>query len=168
MMLARNGKILVFLVIFFISIAVDQVTKALVSALMDPGSSITLIPHVLSITYTRNTGAAFGLFAGSGQIVFWSALVIVVLMLIWFYSAHPQKNIWSFIALGLMMGGAVGNLVDRIFRGRVVDFIDLGWWPVFNMADLAIVAGVIILIVVIVLEVTGRDVKDGEKSGGDG
>src|SRR5450756_1139843 len=95
MMLARNRKILVFLVIFFISIAVDQVTKALVSALMDPGSSITLIPHVLSITYTRNTGAAFGLFAGSGQIVFWNALVIVVLMLIWFYSAHPQKNIWS-------------------------------------------------------------------------
>ena len=167
MMFSRNRKILVFFITFIVTVAVDQVTKALVSALMAPGSSVTLIPHILSITYTRNRGAAFGLFAGSGQIVFWSALVVVVLMLIWFYRAHEQKNVWSFIALGLMIGGAGGNLVDRIFRGRVVDFIDVGWWPVFNMADIAIVAGVIMLIVVMVLEMTGRAEEEHAGSGGD-
>lgn len=167
MMFSRNGKILVFFITFIITVAVDQVTKALVSALVAPGSSVTLIPHVLSITHTTNKGAAFGLLAGSGQIVFWSALVVVAIMLIWFYRAHEQKNVWSFIALGLMIGGAVGNLVDRIFRGRIVDFIDVGWWPVFNMADIAIVAGVIMLIVVMVLEMAGRGAKEDAESGGE-
>lgn len=160
MMLARNRKMIVFLVTMFLVVVVDQVTKALVAALMEPGGSVTLIPHVISITYTRNAGAAFGLFAGSGQIVFWSALVVVVLMLFWFYRSHQQKNAWAFVALGLLIGGAVGNLGDRVFRGRVVDFFDLGWWPVFNVADLAIVAGVIMLIVVMVLEMTGRGAKE--------
>ena len=166
-MLARNRKIFVFILVFFISIAVDVVTKALASALMEPGSSITLIPHVLSITYTKNSGAAFGLFAGSGQIVFWSALVIVVLMLIWFFSSQQQKNVWTFIALGLMIGGAVGNLIDRIFMGKVVDFIDVGWWPVFNVADIEIVAGVIILIVVMILEMTARTAEEDSQTTGD-
>jgi signal peptidase II len=167
MMLARNRKIFVFILVFLISIAVDVVTKALVSALMEPGSSITLIPRVLSITYTKNSGAAFGLFAGSGQIVFWSALVIVVLMLIWFFSSQQQKNVWTFIALGLMIGGAVGNLIDRIFMGKVVDFIDVGWWPVFNVADIEIVAGVIILIVVMILEMTARTAEEDSQTTGD-
>ena len=166
-MLARNRKMFVFLLVFFFSIAIDLGTKALVSALMEPGSSITLIPHVLSFTYTKNRGAAFGLFAGSGQIVFWSALVVVVLMLIWFFSSQQEKNVWTFVALGLMIGGAVGNLVDRIFMGKVVDFIDVGWWPVFNVADIEIVAGVIILIVVMILEMTARTAEEDSQTTGD-
>ena len=167
MMLTGNRKIIIFLVTIFLVIAIDQVSKSLVAALMEPGSSLTLIPHVIRITYTRNTGAAFGLFAGSGQIVFWSALVVVMLMLFWFYRSYQQTNVWWFVALGLLIGGAVGNLADRILRGRVVDFFDLGWWPVFNVADLAIVTGVIMFIVVICLEMTGRGVKKEGKGEGE-
>lgn len=168
MMLARNKKIIAFLVTFLVVMVVDQVSKALVVALMEPGDSVTLIPHFLSITYARNTGAAFGLFAGSGQILFWSALVIVVITLIWFYRTHEQKSAWSFVTLGLMIGGAAGNLVDRVFRGKVVDFFDLGWWPVFNVADLAIVTGVIMLIVVMILEMTRKGSEKRENPEADG
>lgn len=138
--------ILVFALTAAAVVAIDQVLKALVSAFMSPGNSFTLIPKIVSITYVKNVGAAFGLLAGNGQLVLWGALVIVVLTLVWFFQARHSRSFWSFVALGLIIGGACGNLADRLFRGRVIDYVDLGWWPVFNFADVAIVAGVIILL----------------------
>lgn len=129
------------------AIALDQFLKVLVASFMEPGQTVTLIPHVLSLTYTTNTGAAFGLLRGSGQIVFLAALIIVVLVLAWFFISRDRAETWSFVGLGLMIGGAVGNLIDRVFRGHVLDFFDFGWWPVFNIADLAIVTGVIIILI---------------------
>lgn len=160
----RKRNITAFIITTLAVIALDQAVKALVVALLETGRSVTVIPHVLSITHVRNTGAAFGLLAGSGQLVLWGAIVIVVMTLVWFFGFRHRGGLISFVALGLMIGGAFGNLADRLFRGRVVDFFDLGWWPVFNTADVAIVAGVIILIGVLVLETfRERKPKDGGK-----
>lgn len=129
------------------AIILDQILKAVVVGLMSPGQTVTVVPHVLWLTYSTNTGAAFGLFRGSGQVVFLASLIIVVLALAWFFWSKERIGAWSFLGLGLIIGGAVGNLADRIFRGTVVDFIDLGWWPIFNIADVAIVVGAIIVLV---------------------
>lgn len=136
----------IFLVTAACALAVDQVLKLLVVSLMEPGRSVTAIPHLLDITYSTNTGAAFGVLRGSGQLLLLAALVVVGLTLAWFFLNRHQESAWSFVALGLVTGGALGNIADRVFRGEVVDFIDLGWWPVFNFADVAIVAGVIMFV----------------------
>lgn len=143
---------ILFLVIAAGALAVDQLLKLLVVLLMEPGQSVTVIPGVLDITYSTNTGAAFGILKGSGQVLFLVALVVVVLMVAWFYYTRHQEGAWSFIALGMVIGGALGNLADRFLRGKVTDFLDLGWWPVFNFADVAIVTGVIIFVVGTALE----------------
>ncbi len=71
--------------------------------------------------------------------------VIVIAGIIIFHNQLPTENIWVRISLGLQLGGAMGNLIDRIFRGYVVDFVDIGFWPIFNIADLSIVIGVALL-----------------------
>lgn len=149
--LSKRNTIL-FLVIAASALAVDQLLKLMVVLLMVPGQSVTVVPGVLDITYSTNTGAAFGIMKGSGQVLFLFALVVVVFMVAWFYYTRHQEGAWSFIALGMIIGGALGNLVDRLFRGKVTDFLDLGFWPVFNFADVAIVIGVIIFIVGTTLE----------------
>ncbi len=146
-------NILVFALTAAGGVAIDQGAKALVAWRMQPGGTVTLIPHVVSLTYSTNSGGAFGLLKGSGQIVFLAALTIVVLALAWVFWSRGRAGVLSFVGLGLIIGGALGNLIDRVFRGQVLDFIDLGWWPVFNVADIAIVAGVLI-----VLFVYGREI----------
>lgn len=138
---------LIFVLTALAVVALDQGLKALVVALVEPGDSFDLIPGALTIIHSTNTGAAFGLLRGSGQIVLLASLVVVVVMMAWFFYTRKHMGAGSFVGLGLIIGGALGNLLDRVFRGRVVDFIDIHWWPVFNVADMAIVAGVIIVLV---------------------
>ncbi|NJN94088.1 MAG: signal peptidase II [Anaerolineales bacterium] len=90
------------------------------------------------------TGAAFGMFPQLGGIFMVIAVVVVVAIVI-FYHHLPTYNLWVRVSLGLQLGGALGNLVDRITRGYVVDFVDIGFWPIFNIADMSIVLGVTIL-----------------------
>lgn len=141
----RNSAI--FALVAALCIILDQVSKAVVVAAIEPGRTVTVVPGLLSITHSTNTGAAFGLLRGSGQVVFLAALVIVVVIMVWFFYSREKMGAGSFVGLALVIGGAAGNLVDRIFRGKVIDFIDLGWWPVFNLADIAIVTGVIIVVI---------------------
>jgi signal peptidase II len=131
----------------------DQVTKYLVRANLRPGQSLPLVrwlTPVLQITYVTNTGAAFGLFPGWSQILI-PVAVIVVAALVWYYFQLPDGQLLMHVALGLQLGGASGNLIDRLrFGGSVVDFIDLNFWPlrrwpVFNVADSSIVVGVTLL-----------------------
>jgi signal peptidase II len=157
---------IVFVLAAAAAILLDQVSKALVVTYMEPGRSVTIIPHVLSLTHSTNTGAAFGILRGSGQIVFLAALIITGLALAWFFAFRHKQGYWSFIGLGLLIGGALGNLIDRIFRHKVVDFFNLGWWPVFNVADLAIVAGVIIIVVVSAVEILREDAAGNPDHGG--
>ncbi|TDB38993.1 MAG: signal peptidase II [Actinobacteria bacterium] len=125
---------------------VDQVSKAAVRANFSLGDSTPLLKGVLDLTYVRNVGAAFGLFPG--RLPFFVFMAFVVLGgIAWVWWRLRPESRWVAVALGLVAGGATGNLVDRIVAGWVTDFFDLGWWPVFNVADMALDVGVAILLV---------------------
>ena len=123
---------------------VDRVTKNLVTAQIDYGTEVAVIDHIVGITNVRNSGAAFG-FAPAGAGLFLIASVLVAIGLTVYVLRNPGDQL-SFGALGLIMGGTVGNGFDRIVHGTVTDFINFHFWPVFNVADSAISIGVVLLI----------------------
>jgi len=129
-------------------VAVDQVIKHIVATSIAPDQIIHIVPG-LKFVYVRNTGVAFGFLAGSGAPVY-IATGIALLALIGYLLARPDKwMLW--LPTGMLVGGAISNLIDRITRGSVVDFIKLPHWPAFNIADMNITFGVIILVIVIEL-----------------
>ncbi len=131
------------LVVFFL----DQATKFLILQNIPLGESWSLFPaleRLFKFTFITNTGAAFGMFPQLGSI-FMVVAIIVIIAIILFYHHLPIKNPWIRLSLGLQLGGAMGNLLDRLMHGYVVDFVDIGFWPIFNLADLSIVCGVAIL-----------------------
>ena len=122
----------------------DQVTKLLVVSLISLEESIDVLGPVLSLTYTRNTGGAFSLAPGStGGLVVVSVLVVVFLVLYGIRGPVPSRVVGY--GLAFLLGGALGNLADRAFRGWVVDFLDFHFWPVFNVADIAITIGAVLI-----------------------
>ncbi len=124
---------------------VDQLVKHLVTGSMHLGESIPVIKGIFHITYVLNPGAAFGMLEHQ-RWVFILVAVAVVLAAGIFYSRLKKESILLQTGAGLLLGGAVGNLVDRIQTGLVVDFLDFRVWPVFNIADIAICVGAGILI----------------------
>jgi len=125
----------------------DQLTKALVLQHIPLGGSWTFwlpLARLLQFTFVTNTGAAFGMFPQFGNI-FMIVAILVIGGIILFFHHLPTGNGWIRLSLGLQLGGALGNLLDRINHGYVVDFVDIGFWPIFNVADLSIVCGVSIL-----------------------
>ncbi len=146
-------KYRVVILISSIVLILDQVTKAWVHAQMALYQSIEIIPNFFHLTYLRNTGAAFGLLAGSrsGLRIVFFILVSAVAMGCIFYllkNLRPGQTSWV-ASLSLILGGAMGNLIDRVRLGEVIDFMDFHWyawhWPAFNVADSAITIGVILL-----------------------
>ena len=132
--------------IFFVALfvlAVDQLSKAWVRANLAPNESIPADAPV-RLTHVTNTGAAFGLFQDRSIMFVAVAIVVIAVILLYRYQL-PAGNQFIRMALGLQLGGALGNLTDRLTYGHVTDFIDLRVWPVFNIADSAIVVGVVIL-----------------------
>ena len=133
-----------------ITVVFDQFTKALVLAFLEPYQAVEWAPF-LSCVLVFNTGISFGLFAGETALLRWVliglALAVSVLLTSWLYK-EKRPRVAS--ALGLILGGAIGNVVDRIFRHAVVDFLDLhigGWhWPAFNLADSAITVGAVLYV----------------------
>jgi signal peptidase II len=130
-------------------LVVDQLTKVWAVAALDGGRTIDLVGS-LRLRLTFNDGSAFGL--GSGRTTLVAIIAIAVSLVVIRLGLRATRRSWA-IGFGLVLGGAVGNLVDRAIRsgdgllgGRVVDFVDLQWWPVFNVADVAIVAGVALLV----------------------
>lgn len=102
------------------------------------------LARIFKFTFITNTGAAFGMFPQLGS-AFMLIAVLVIFGIVLFYRHLPTQDIWVRLSLGLQLGGAMGNLLDRVVHGFVVDFIDIGFWPIFNLADLSIVLGVAIL-----------------------
>ena len=125
-------------------LAADIISKAIVVASLEPGRVVRLAGHYVELTNTRNSGAAFSV--GTGATVLFTAVAVVVVAVILRTAKRLRSLGWA-ICLGLLLGGALGNLVDRLlrspgpFRGEVVDWIQLPHWPVFNLADSAIVIG---------------------------
>jgi len=124
-------------------LAADQIAKAVVEAQLVPGEEIDVLGP-LGLTLTHNRGVAFGLAGGTGApliLVTLAALAVVVYL----FARDPARpGMW--VATGLLAGGAIGNLVDRVRADAVTDFVDLSPWPPFNLADVAITAGVILLV----------------------
>jgi signal peptidase II len=125
----------------------DQLTKYLVLRYIPLEGAWSYLPglsRLFRITFIKNTGAAFGMFPQMGTVLM-AIAVIVIVAIIFFHHNLPVENILVRACLGLQLGGAMGNLMDRIVHGYVVDFVDIGFWPIFNVADSAIVIGVSIL-----------------------
>lgn len=134
-------------------VALDQGSKALVKSSLRRGESVNVF-FGLDLTNTRNTGVAFGALEGSGTIV--GVLIGLALILLIGYFAMNAARRWLWLPVGMLLGGAFGNLVDRAREGAVVDFIDPVAWPAFNLADSAIVAGVFGLLYVVELRPARR------------
>ncbi len=133
-----------FYLLSLLVILTDRASKVLVSDYMTLGQSIPVLPGVLHLTYIKNPGAAFGMFPGQPWFLIFVGVLIVAAML--FYVHRVDRNSLLQLALALMLGGATGNLIDRILYRGVIDFIDFRIWPVFNVADIALVAGVGVLL----------------------
>lgn len=154
-------------------VVADQVSKVLVVRQLELGQSMDLtswLAPVFRITYVTNTGVAFGLLPGMGELFVVIAIVVIVLLL-FYHRQLPSGQVLVRAALGLQLGGALGNnLIDRLVRGSVVDFIDLNFWPlrrwpVFNLADTSIVTGAVLLGLTILWEETQYQEQEQEQEG---
>ncbi len=133
-----------------LAFTVDQVSKWVIVTsleLREHWVPLSALEDIFDITYTRNTGAAFGLGQEFGNVFLVIAVVVVGVIL--YYYRTLEANWVIRVALGLMMGGAIGNAVDRVFRGYVVDFLHLHGWPIFNVADSVVVLGVALWVAVL-------------------
>lgn len=168
-----RGDALVLPVMAVLVLLIDQASKYFVIAWLEEGQSWDIAPWLapfVRITYVTNTGAVFGLFPQWGG--FFVVVAVIVIVAIVLYHRHlPDGQGLVRIALGLQVGGAFGNLVDRLRHGFVVDFVDLSFWPlhnwpVFNLADASVVAGVTLLVLLMMREERGR--LDGQQVDEDG
>jgi signal peptidase II len=128
--------------------AIDQLTKFLLVAKIGPGrlnSRVKLADNWLALEYTENPGAAFGMLSGLVPILTAASIAILTGILL-HYMRQVRPPLWHTLAIGAIAGGALGNLVDRVRLGHVIDFLSIGPWPNFNVADSAITVGVLILI----------------------
>lgn len=134
-----------FVWISFLVLIIDQITKYFVSRNFYLGESVQVIPNVFHWTYILNPGAAFGMLDGSRW--FFVAIAVLVSVGVWFFRKELQQE-RAMVQTGaaLFVGGAIGNLIDRIFIGKVIDFFDFRIWPIFNVADIAICVGVGLII----------------------
>ena len=134
------------MLVFALTLAADQLSKVWVREGLRIGESVPA-EGFLRLTHVTNSGAIFGLFPNQA-VVMTGASLVGIAVLVYFYHAHAGRDWRVRTSMGLLLGGAVGNLIDRFVLGHVTDFLDVGAWPVFNLADSSIVTGVIILAVV--------------------
>jgi signal peptidase II len=129
-------------------ILTDRLSKIFFTQLLDLNESLIVIKNILHFTLVHNTGIAFGLFKDNGIVFIVIPLVLTGLLIynIYYYRHSDQLSRIYIAAFSFILGGAIGNLIDRIFYGYVIDFIDLRIWPVFNIADSAITIGAIIIL----------------------
>jgi signal peptidase II len=131
-------------------LGLDLATKVAVVRFLEPGEPIRIIGDVVTLNLIRNPGAAFSMATGMTWLLTLVAIGVVVGVI---KIGRTLRSPWWALGLGLVLGGALGNLIDRLFRapgplqGHVVDFVSVGWWPVFNVADSAIVCGAVLLVV---------------------
>lgn len=140
------------LLVFFL----DQLIKFFVNRHMYPGQSFPVIHNFFHLTYVQNHGAAFGLLSG------WRATLLLVgfaaIVLIVYINNHVKKRDFLHFPLAIILGGSMGNIFDRLFRSYVIDYLDFRFWPVFNLADIAINIG-FFLVLIQVIRSKGDDFK---------
>ena len=152
---------LIWIILSLLIVLLDQGTKLLVIQNIAPTDTIPVIPQVFNLVYVKNTGAAFSLL--SGKTFFLSLISLAVCVgIVWFLIKNQPKSRLMLIAASLILGGAIGNMIDRMFRGSVVDFFEvlLIEFPVFNVADIAITIGAVLLMIYVLF--FDREKKNGE------
>jgi len=132
-------------IFFFGVVAFDQFTKAVVMRSMVPGQSIPIVQDVFHLTYVLNPGAAFGILSNQRMFLLVTGAALI-LATAYFYPLLKKSDAWLRLGATAILSGAVANLIDRVQTGFVVDFFDFRVWPVFNVADIAIVAGMGLMI----------------------
>ncbi len=136
---------------------IDRLLKVLVQTYFIPGETLIVIPKVFHLTFVLNPGAAFGLMAGRTWIFVFTALLVVGGVIYGQFRIHKRETL-ARLALGMIGGGALGNLYDRLVIGRVVDYMDFQIWPfVFNFADSMIVVGVVLLVFLLYRQEKAQD-----------
>ncbi len=135
--------------LFGVVLALDQLTKALVRDGVTRGDQEPLLGP-LELVHVRNDGVAFGIAAG-GQALVIALVAVALTALVAYFATHARtRHLW--LPAGLLAGGAIGNVVDRLHQGAVTDFLKVPYWPAFNVADVAITIGVVVLVVVVELD----------------
>lgn len=138
-------KYLIYIVALLVLMK-DQLAKLIVRSTFSLGQSKPIIKGVFHLTYVTNTGVIFGLFPGYQAIFQIATVLVVVLIFIYYYHSKPESLLIN-TSLGLIIGGAISNFIDRLYFSRVIDFLDFRVWPVFNFADSAIVIGVLLVVI---------------------
>ncbi|KAF1678647.1 signal peptidase II [Staphylococcus hominis] len=148
------------LIVAIVISIIDQLTKKIITATMNIGDSYEVIPHFLNITSHRNNGAAWGILSGKMGFFYIITLIILAVLII-FYIKETKYNAFMQVAISLLFAGALGNFIDRLFNGEVVDFIDtniFGYdFPIFNIADSSLTIGVIFVIIALVKDATKKE-----------
>lgn len=146
---------MIYYLIALAIIAIDQISKWLIVAKMEIGESFSIIENVLYITSHRNRGAAWGILEGQ-MWFFYIVTIIVTVVLIYYLQTWAKGKLMLSLGISFMLAGAIGNFIDRLFRGEVVDFIDVYIftynYPIFNIADSSLVIGVIIMAIQMIKE----------------
>ncbi len=159
---ARSVRLIALLpAVAVLVLLIDLITKIVVVASIEPRRPISIIGDTVTLRLVRNSGAAFSMATGYTWVL--TVVAVAVVAGIVRYSSRLRSPWWA-LGLGLILGGALGNLVDRLFRdpgplrGHVVDFVSVGWWPVFNVADSAVVCGAVLLVALTLfgVELDGR------------
>lgn len=148
------------LIVAIVILIIDQLTKKIITATMNIGDSYEVVPHFLNITSHRNNGAAWGILSGKMGFFYIITLIILAVLII-FYIKETKYNAFMQVAISLLFAGALGNFIDRLFNGEVVDFIDtniFGYdFPIFNIADSSLTIGVIFVIIALVKDTTKKE-----------
>ncbi|MBU1204387.1 MAG: signal peptidase II [Nanoarchaeota archaeon] len=138
---------------FLVSICVvlsDQIVKFFIRNSMNLGDSIPVINNIFHITYVTNSGAGFGIMQGKTSLLLWFSIIVIGIILLYYDKIQEKKSLQIFS--GLILGGTVSNLIDRLLFGFVIDFLDFRIWPVFNIGDSCICIGIACLIIYFIRE----------------
>jgi signal peptidase II len=136
--------------ISFFIVLIDQITKYFAVENLSKIGSIPIVYNIFHLTFTTNTGVAFGMFKGINFLFIFISLLVITIVA-FNYKSFPKGKLRPWI-VGLIIGGGIGNLIDRIFRGSVVDFLDFRVWPIFNIADSAVSIAIVLLIYLVLTE----------------
>ena len=169
-MIHRRFKGWLFYGVALSIVVFDQLSKYWVRTHLQPGvpwDAVAWLRPILSLTFVTNTGVVFGLFPGLGWL-FAAVHVVAIGLILYFYYSLPAQTWVTRVTMGLLLGGACGNLIDRLWRGWVTDFVDLNFWPmqdwaVFNVADSAVVVSTCILMVYVLTQMSPD--REGTRSG---
>jgi signal peptidase II len=135
-----------YFIIIAVVVAIDQLTKYLIQANFELNSSIPLIDGIFHITYYHNSGAAFSMFQNKTGFLIVMQLIVIAVVMVYLVKRQKKDHWCLLLSLSLIAAGGIGNLIDRVMNGYVVDFMDFRIWPIFNVADMSVCTGCGLLI----------------------